>query len=216
METHNRDLGTAMEVEPDGAVRVKRVTRESDIELKLDPNRWEAAETETGLAFFDHMLEMLAWHASMTLEVRFDNRRMSLNHLVTEDVGMVLGRAVAEVLAGRASGGVPSVGEATRAMDEALAQAVLSFEGRANHLLQLDLARRTERVEDMLSADLQAFFEGFAQGSRGSVHVYVHRGSDPHHMWEAAFRAFGWALRHSLTPDPRMAGRTAGVKGTLE
>ena len=63
METHNRDLGTAMEVEPDGAVRVKRVTRESDIELKLDPNRWEAAETETGLAFFDHMLEMLAWHA---------------------------------------------------------------------------------------------------------------------------------------------------------
>lgn len=216
METHNHDLGTATQVEPDGAVRVRRVTRESDISLKLDPNRWEAAEMETGLAFFDHMLEMLSWHASMTLEVRFDIRRMPLNHLVTEDVGIVLGRAVAEVLASRASDGVRSVGEATRAMDEALAQAVLSFEGRANHFLELDLARRTERVEDMLSADLQAFFEGFAQGSRGSVHVYVHRGSDPHHMWEAAFRAFAWALRHSLERDSRMAGRTAGVKGTLE
>jgi imidazoleglycerol phosphate dehydratase HisB len=199
-----------------GTRQVKHVTRESDIELKLDPNLREATALETGIAFFDHMLEMLAWHASMPSEVRFDNRRMPLNHLVTEDVGIVLGRAVAEMLAGRASGGVRSVGKATRAMDEALAQAVLSFEGRANHFLELDLARRTERVEDMLSADLQAFLEGFAQGSRGSVHVYVHRGSDPHHMWEAAFRAFGWGLRHSLTPDSRMAGRTAGVKGTVE
>jgi imidazoleglycerol-phosphate dehydratase len=80
----------------------------------------------------------------------------------------------------------------------------------------LGMGYSSERVEDMLSADLQAFFEGFAQGSRGSVHVYVHRGSDPHHMWEAAFRAFGWGLRHSLMPDSRMAGRTAGVKGTVE
>jgi imidazoleglycerol-phosphate dehydratase len=80
----------------------------------------------------------------------------------------------------------------------------------------LGMGYSSERVEDMLSADLQAFFEGFAQGSRGSVHVYVHRGSDPHHMWEAAFRAFGWGLRHSLTPDSRMARRTAGVKGTVE
>ncbi len=216
METHGRDLGISTEAEPEDAVRVGRTTRESVIDLRLDPNRWEATEAQTGLVFFDHMLEMLSWHASMTLEVRFDARRMLLNHVVTEDVGIVLGRAVAEILRIRTPGGVPSVGEATRAMDEALAQAVLSFEGRANHVLELDLARRTERVEDMLTADLQAFFEGFAQGSRGSVHLYVHRGSDPHHMWEAAFRAFGWALRHSLDRDPRMAGRTAGVKGTLE
>ena len=144
METHNRDLGTAMEVEPDGAVRVKRVTRESDIELKLDPNRWEAAETETGLAFFDHMLEMLAWHASMTLEVRFDNRRMPLNHLVTEDVGIVLGRAVAEVLAGRATGGVRSVGEATRAMDRPwLRQSSASRAAQTTSLSWISLGARS-------------------------------------------------------------------------
>jgi imidazoleglycerol-phosphate dehydratase len=216
METKEPNLGTAVTTETDGVVRVERTTRESIIALKLNPNRWEAAEPQTGLAFFDHMLEMLSWHASMALEVRFEARRMPLNHVVTEDVGIVLGEAVGEILSSRTSSGVPSVGEATRVMDEALAQAILSFEGRANHVLKLDLPRQTERVEDMLSADLEAFFEGFAQGSRGSIHVSVHRGSDPHHMWEAAFRSFAWALRYSLSPDPRMAGRTAGVKGTLE
>lgn len=215
MKAEQQDLGTTIDTLPGPSVQVSRVTRESDIQLKLNPEYWETAVVDTGLAFLDHMLEMLAWHGAMTLEVCFKAYRMPLNHVVAEDIGIVLGQAVDQLLKDRLEEGVRSLGEATRIMDEALAQAILSFEGRANHFVEVELARSMERVEDMLTADLVAFFEGFAQGSRGSVHLYVHRGLDPHHMWEAAFRSFAWALRDSLASDPRMAGRTAGVKGTL-
>jgi imidazoleglycerol-phosphate dehydratase len=102
-------------------------------------------------------------------------------------------------------------------MDEASAVAQISFEGRSMAVVQRGGAAALERVEDVLCVDLVAFFEGFSQGGRCTVHLRIDDGArDPHHAWEAAFRAFGRALRAALAPNPRRAGRTAGVKGTLD
>jgi imidazoleglycerol-phosphate dehydratase len=112
--------------------------------------------------------------------------------------------------------GVESVGEAHGIIDEALAFAMVSFEGRARCELRRSGAAGIEHVEDMLAADLAAFFDGFAQGARATVWLEILHADDPHHAWEAAFRAFGRALRFSLAPNAWRSGLTAGVKGTLD
>ena len=102
-------------------------------------------------------------------------------------------------------------------IDEASATARISFEGRSGCRVRRGGAAANERVEDMLCADLAEFFAGLAQGGRCTIQLDIDECcEDPHHAWEAAFRAFGRALRAALAPNPRRAGRTAGVKGTLD
>jgi imidazoleglycerol-phosphate dehydratase len=103
------------------------------------------------------------------------------------------------------------------AMDEAFATAALSFEGRSMHFIDRDSpGSQLEWVEDMLGADMVAFYEGFAQGARCTLRLRVSDGKDPHHSWEAAARAFAVALRGCFAPMAFRAGLTAGVKGTLD
>jgi len=100
------------------------------------------------------------------------------------------------------------------------AAADLGLERRAVVSVAGDLEHRPrdllEHVEDMLSADVQEFFSGFAQGARATLHVWLRRGEDPHHTWEAGYRAFGLALRRAMSPNPLRAGVTVGIKGTLD
>lgn len=200
----------------DDVYEVRRETREAVITATLNLRERGEPHFATTLAFFDHMLEMLCWYAQLTLDVRFEVKTFRLTHVVCEDVGLALGSAVLRALRDRIPTGVESVGEAHGVMDEALAFSMLSFEGRARSQIGRHGAAMNEHVEDMLAADLIAFFEGFAQGARATVQLTVLQADDPHHAWEAAFRAFGRALRQSLTPNPWRAGRTAGVKGTLD
>jgi imidazoleglycerol-phosphate dehydratase len=196
--------------------RVRRETREALAEVTLHLGERREPQLATSLAFLDHMLEMLCWHGSLTLEVGFEVKTFRLTHVVCEDVGLALGAAVREAVQDRLTGGVESVGEAHGLIDEALAFAAVSFEGRALCLVERGGAAANEHVEDMLAADLVAFFEGFAQGARATLRLQVLEARDPHHAWEAAFRAFGRALRFSLATNPWRAGLTAGVKGTLD
>ena len=129
---------------------------------------------------------------------------------------LALGAACQAALRDRIGDGVESSGYAFGSIDEALAFSHVSFEGRSGSYLTRGGAAANEHVEDMLAADLGAFFEGFAQGGRVTVHVRVDQANDPHHAWEAAFRAFAKALRGALAPNPWRAGLTAGVKGTLD
>ena len=200
----------------DGAYRVRRETREAVVEVVLQLGERGEPRLGTTLAFFDHMLEMLCWHAGITLEVDFEVKTFRLTHVVCEDVGLALGAGVLQALRERIPIGVESVGEAHAIMDEALAFAMVSFEGRARCQVARGGAAANEHVEDMLAADLVAFFEGFAQGARATARLSVLEADDPHHAWEAAFRAFGRALRFSLGSNPWRAGLTAGVKGTLD
>lgn len=195
---------------------VRRETHEALVGVTLRLGARCEPRLETTLAFFDHMLEMLCAHAGITLDVRFEVKTFRLTHVICEDVGQALGSAVQQALRDRIDVGVESVGEAHGAIDEALAFSMVSFEGRANHRVERSGAARLEHVEDMLAADLVAFFEGFAQGARATVHLKVLHADDPHHAWEAAFRAFARALRVTLASNPWRAGLTAGVKGTLD
>jgi imidazoleglycerol-phosphate dehydratase len=196
---------------------VSRTTREAEVRLSLGRGERREPALDTGLAFFNHMLEMVAWHAGLNLDVSFKQRTFALGHVVCEDVGMALGMASAALLRQSIPDGVEGVGSAWVPMDEALAVAAVSFEGRANHFIRRSsTGAQLERVEDMPAVDLVAFLEGFAQGGRCTVHVEIAAGVDPHHSWEAAFRAFGVALRGCFRPLPFRAGLTVGVKGTLD
>ena len=195
---------------------VKRETREALVALRLDLGPRREPELATTLAFFDHMLEMVSWHAGVTIDASFEVKTYRLTHVVCEDIGLAAGAAARAAIRDRIPAGVESIGEAHGVIDEALAFAMVSFEGRANHRVARGGAAALEWVEDMLAADLAAFFEGFAQGARATVHVQVIHADDPHHAWEAAFRAFARALRGALAPNLWRRGLTAGVKGTLD
>ncbi len=201
----------------DGGVEARRETRESAIELRIALGAFDPqAELDTGIDFLNHMLEMTSWYGGFNLSARYETRRFRLGHVVCEDVGIVLGHAARRLLERRLADGVASDGEAYGGIDDALAFAYVILEGRANHFLVLPASQRTGDVEDARSTDLVQFFEGFAQGARATVHLRLLSGADPHHQWEACFRAFAKALRAALRPDPWRAGLTAGVKGTLE
>lgn len=200
----------------DHLYEVRRETREALVSVSLDLGKRREPSLRTSLAFFDHMLQMLCWYGGLTLDVTFEVRTQRLTHVICEDIGLAVGSAVLHGLRDRIEAGVESVGAAHGAIDEALAFAMLSFEGRAFCRVERRGAAANELVEDMRAADLVAFFEGFAHGARATVRLKVLEADDPHHAWEAAFRAFARALRSALTPNAWRAGLTAGVKGTLD
>lgn len=194
-----------------------RETREAVVEVGIDFGPIREPALSTGLAFFDHMLEMLGWYADVTLDARYDVKTYRLMHVICEDVGLAMGAASAQIIRDRIPEGVESNGSSPGMMDEASALAQISFEGRSGAYVTRQGAGALERVEDMLCVDLVAFFEGFSQGGRCTIHLDLHENSrDPHHAWECAFRAFARAWRAATTINPRRAGKTAGVKGTLD
>lgn len=212
----NEYRGMAVEREGD-VYRTHRESREARVEVALDFGPRREPRLSTTLAFFDHMLEMLGWYADVVVDASYEVKTYRLMHVVMEDVGLAVGAAAAQAIRDRIAEGVESSGFALGVMDEASAAAQISFEGRSNAVVTRGGAAALERVEDVLTVDLVAFFEGFSQGGRCTVHLRLDDGSrDPHHAWEAAFRAFARALRAALAPNPRRAGMTAGVKGTLD
>jgi imidazoleglycerol-phosphate dehydratase len=208
--------GMAVERSPAGTYVVRRRTREAVVSVDLDLGPRREPAPATGLAFFDHMLEMLSWYGGCTVAASYEALTYRLTHVICEDIGLALGAAFQAALRDRTADGVEGSAYAFGSIDEAIAFSHVSFEGRSGSYLTRGGAAANEHVEDMLAADLGAFFEGFAQGGRVTVHVRVDRADDPHHAWEAAFRAFAKALRGALTPNPWRAGLTAGVKGTLD
>jgi imidazoleglycerol-phosphate dehydratase len=206
----------AVERSPAGTYVVHRTTREADVSVELDLGPRREPAPATGLAFFDHMLEMLSWYGGCTITAAYEPLTYRLTHVICEDIGLAVGAACQAALRDRTAEGVEGSGFAFGSIDEALAFSHVSFEGRSGSHLTRGGAAANEHVEDMLAADLGAFFEGFAQGGRVTVHVRIEQANDPHHAWEAAFRAFAKALRGALAPNPWRAGLTAGVKGTLD
>jgi imidazoleglycerol-phosphate dehydratase len=207
-----------MRVSRDGDVyRTRRESREALVQTALDFGPRHDPRLNTTLSFFDHMLEMLGWYGDFVIDASYEVKTFRLMHVVVEDTGLALGSSFEQVIRDRIADGVESSGSAHGVMDEASAFAQVSFEGRAGAFITRGGASALERVEDMLTVDLVAFFEGFSQGGRCTVHLRLDEGSrDPHHAWEAGFRAFARALRTALAPNPRRGGMTAGVKGTLD
>ena len=198
-------------------ISVKRRTKESYIEVALDfGGLHEDYKTDirTPIPFFNHMLEHIAYRSGINMSVLFKMDKFDLNHIVFEDIGMAIGKAVSTYLQENISQGIPGFSDGVGIIDEAHASCAMSFENRAYFCLneQVEVPPQTEGT---LSEDLETFFEGFVQGAMCTLHLDINRGRNGHHIWEAAYRAFGVALRRALTPDESRRGLTSGVCGTI-
>ncbi|OGG14650.1 hypothetical protein A2773_02585 [Candidatus Gottesmanbacteria bacterium RIFCSPHIGHO2_01_FULL_39_10] len=210
------NLGIVIKDLSDKKVTLIRTTLESKINLTIEDSLRRPYKIQTGIKFFNHMLTGLASRACFNLDVTYQpTTAETLGHVIVEDTGLTLGRAIRELLDTRQKNGVNQRGSYTVTFDEALVTVTLAFDGRAYTFLRGEIiGTKQEYVEDMLSTNLKQFFDGFAQGAGCIVQVQFWYGEDSHHTWEATFKAFGEALRESLAPCPYRAGTTIGLKGT--
>jgi len=188
---------------------IKRETKETNIRLRLDLDGGEA-KVSTGVGFLDHMLELLARHGRLGLELEASGDLATGAHHTTEDVGICLGQAIDEALADRA--GIRRYGSALVPMDEALAECAIDISGRpfcdfAAELPDVNIAG--------FDAELaEEFFRAVSNNAKITLHIWVRSGSNAHHMIEACFKAFARALRQAVSIDPDETG-VPSTKGTL-
>ncbi len=187
---------------------VTRSTRETSIAVTLDLDGTGRADIQTPLPFLSHMLDQIARHGGVDLTVRASGDTEIDGHHTTEDLAIVLGRAVDKALGDRV--GIRRYGEATLPMDEALCQAALDLSGRTYFVDRLALPKAKIGSFDVELTSV--FFEGFARGAQCNLHVRRIEGDNLHHIVECTFKAFSRALRDAV----RVEGSTLpSTKGTL-
>jgi imidazoleglycerol-phosphate dehydratase len=197
-------------------VEVVRRTAETEITCRISSGKKQKWNLDTGLHFFNHMLEELAYFSKFNIDTTVKSPHFLLTHTVLEDTGITLGRAFYELATTRGKrNGIRSFGSGIGILDEAYAYARISLEGRAGTYVTRH-TRRFGVVEDVQEEFLESFFQGFAQGMKLTIQLDLMRADDPHHLWEACFRAFGCALEEALRLDEWKQGGIAGVKGTID
>jgi imidazoleglycerol-phosphate dehydratase len=189
---------------------VSRKTRETQITLRLDLDGRGGADVESPIAFLNHMLALLARHASVDLAVKAAGDTDVDPHHTVEDIGICLGQALAEALGPKE--GIARFGCAAVPMDEALAQVSLDLSGRPFLVYQVEFPG--ERVGEFETELVRDFLQAFATHARMTLHVRVPYGSNDHHIAEAVFKALARALRAAVARDPRVHG-TPSTKGVL-
>jgi imidazoleglycerol-phosphate dehydratase len=188
---------------------IERRTGETDVSLSLDLDGGEAS-VSTEIGFLDHMLELLARHGRLGMDLRARGDLATGAHHTTEDVGIVLGQGLDRALADRAS--IRRYGFATVPMDEALAECAIDISGRPLCVFEAELPAVSIAGFDAELAE--EFFRAVASNAKLTLHLRVRYGSNAHHMIEAAFKAFARALRQAVSVDPGEAG-VPSTKGTL-
>ena len=154
---------------------------------------------------------------SLNIDLSYMTKNYKLTHVIAEDSGITLGAALKTLFEQRVPEGVEGAGFGIAPLDEALAMATVSVEGRANSFIEAGSATRTmKKVEDTTGNDLEAFIEGLAQGMGCTIHLRVLKGKDPHHIWEAAFRSLGIALNGIFEKNTWRKDVIAGVKAVLK
>lgn len=188
--------------------QISRNTRETRIDCSLVLDGSGSGSARTGIGFLDHMIETLARHAGLDLEIRCTGDLQIDDHHTVEDTAIVLGSALDAALADRA--GIERFGDATVPLDEALARAAIDLSGRPWPEVRLDLQR--DALGGVAAENLEHFLNSFAIAGRFALHVDVIRGRNDHHRAEAAFKAVARALRAAVrrTDDPRVPS-TKGV-----
>ena len=180
---------------------VHRKTAETDVTVELDLDGTGSARISTGVGFYDHMLTALAHHGLFDLSVSCDGDLDVDEHHTVEDTALVLGGALAEALGVRS--GIARYGDATVPMDESIATAVVDVGGRPYAVI--DLPFRAERIGALGTQMIPHALEAFARAAGVTLHV-TGRGSNDHHLAEAAFKALARALRAAVATDPRRRG----------
>ena len=191
-------------------VTITRTTRETDIRLTLDLNGSGQARIDTGVGFFDHMLELFAHHGLFDLTVQARGDLHVDEHHLVEDVGICLGKAISQGLGDRA--GIVRIAHSRVPMDEALAVVTIDLSGRPYAVFQAQW--RTPRIGGLSTDLIGHFFESVAIHAGMNLHARVEYGRNDHHQCEALFKAFARALDAAAQQDPRRAG-VPSTKGTL-
>jgi imidazoleglycerol-phosphate dehydratase len=188
-----------------------RKTAETQIALSVNIDGSGRADLATGVPFLDHMLDQVARHGMLDLEIQAKGDLHIDAHHTVEDIGITFGQAVARAVGDKK--GIRRYGHAYVPLDEALSRVVIDFSGRPG--LQYNV-KFTRALIGEFDVDLvHEFFQGFANHAQVTLHVDNLRGDNAHHQCETMFKAFARALRMALEPDPRAAGTVPSTKGTL-
>ncbi len=193
------------------AAEVSRTTAETRITVRLALDGSGRSRLHTGIGFFDHMLDQIARHALLDLDIQADGDLHIDGHHTVEDVGITLGQAVHMALGDRK--GIRRFGLAYVPLDEALSRVVIDFSGRPGLVMQVPFTSGMIGTFDSQLA--HEFFQGFVNHAFVTLHVDNLRGDNAHHQCETVFKAFARALRQAVEPDPRAAGTIASTKGSL-
>jgi imidazoleglycerol-phosphate dehydratase len=189
---------------------IERRTAETDVKLELALEGAGAGARETGVGFLDHMLDLLARHGRIDLDLHVSGDLQTGAHHTAEDTAIVLGQALDQALGDR--GGIVRYGAATVPMDEARATCAIDISGRPYTLFEAELPPgATGGFDHELTEE---FFRALANAAKLTLHLRVEAGSNAHHMIEAAFKAFARALRQAVAIDPTETG-VPSTKGTL-
>jgi imidazoleglycerol-phosphate dehydratase len=189
--------------------RIERSTSETEVGLSLDLDGGEI-QVSTGVGFLDHMLELLARHGGLGLQLKASGDLATGAHHTTEDVGIALGQALDRALGDRA--GIRRYGYMAVPMDEALGMCAIDISGRPLCVFEADLPPAS--IAGFDTELTEEFFRAVATNTRLTLHLGTRYGSNAHHMIEACFKAFARALRQAVEIDPRESG-IPSTKGTL-
>jgi len=190
---------------------VRRDTKETQIRARVNLDGSGSAKLATGIGFFDHMLDQIARHGLIDLEIEAHGDLHIDGHHTVEDVGITLGQAVAKAVGDKA--GIRRYGHAYVPLDEALSRVVIDFSGRPG--LHMHVPSKSGMIGGFDTQLTFEFFQGFANHAGVTLHIDHLRGENAHHQCETVFKAFARALRAALELDPRSAGVVPSTKGSL-
>ena len=195
----------------DRTATVTRNTLESQITVTVNLDGSGLGTFDTPVPFLNHMLDQIARHGLVDLDIQATGDTHIDDHHTVEDIGIALGMAIGEAIGDKT--GVTRYGHAYVPLDEALSRVVMDFSGRPGLLMQADFTRG--RVGDFDVDLTREFFQGLVNHALMTLHIDNLRGVNAHHQVETIFKAFGRALRMAASPDPRMVGVMPSTKGTL-
>lgn len=190
--------------------QIERKTRETQITLAIDLDGVGTAEIETGVGFFDHMLELFAKHSAIDLRITAQGDLQVDQHHTVEDVGICLGQAIRQAAGDKA--GIRRYGHCVLPMEETLVTTAIDLSGRYYLVFQADFG--TPKIGDFDSELVEDFWQATAANALCNLHVNVHYGRNSHHISEAVFKSTARALRMAVESDPRQSG-VPSTKGKL-
>ncbi|MCB1734693.1 MAG: imidazoleglycerol-phosphate dehydratase HisB [Gammaproteobacteria bacterium] len=190
---------------------VRRDTLETKVRVDVNLDGTGKSKFVTGVPFLEHMLDQIARHGMIDLDIEADGDRHIDDHHTVEDIGITLGMAVAEALGDKK--GIRRYGHAYVPLDEALSRVVIDFSGRPGIEMHAEFpAGRLGTLDTELFFE---FFQGFTNHAKATIHIDNLRGRNTHHIAETIFKAFGRAVRMAVEPDARMQGILPSTKGAL-
>lgn len=193
------------------AAAVSRKTKETEIEASVDLDGTGAAKIQTGIGFFDHMLEQLARHSLIDMAISAKGDLHIDQHHTVEDTGIALGQAIRKALGDRV--GITRYADALLPMDETLTRVAIDVSGRPFLVFKTSFPR--EKIGEFDTELVREFFQAFVMNAGMTVHVETLYGENAHHISESCFKGLARALRLAIEQDPRQKGAIPSTKGTL-